>query len=357
MLIVDVIAVVVSFAPSATASALARRAFRMRSKALQSALNTTSNPRLTRCSLKLLASAAALSPSLAREVLRRIPLGGKTAERLGSTRAADAMDAAGVAPAGGAESGAAGGYKFNAKGGRAHPSAHAARDRKAAKNASAGAPGSMAKFIYAHGHADDDVRANFVRLVCALLSCPASDVVKDAVRTRGLLPALLRGVGSDPAPVALNALGALGGAIFISGGAVPQRALLEMFPPSLLGSLATKLYGRVDEPHLRRAAHAFLVPLITGRLLLPPAPKPAAAGAAGEGAGSSGGTGSAKRRRVADEGDSDAALLGASVGASAIDSELEDSFPGVSGSGADGSSDSGVDDSEAARYIAMGLPL
>lgn len=337
VLIVDVLAVLVSFAPADTAAALARRALRSRLKSLQMALTTTTSPRLTRCTLKLLASAIALSPSLAREILRRLPLGGKVAERLGTTRAADALGADGQ-PLDASD--APSRSVFGGKGSRAHPSASAARDRRAAKNATTGGGASLARFIYAHGHADDDVRSNFVRLVCALVACPAPDVVKDAVRSRGLLPAVLRGLGSDPAPVALTALNALGSAIFLSGGAlVPHRALLELFPPGLLGSLAGKLYARVDEPGLRAAAHAFLVPLVTGRLLLP---RERASAPAGSDDASDGSSAARKRRRV-EEGGSNG-LLTDDLSAYDIDGDADD----LEGE------DEGA---SAARCARMGLPV
>ena len=199
-----------------------------------------------------------MSPALAREVLRRIRFSAKVLDSLATRRAADALAAA--APGGNAAAVAR----------RDRGGAQRGRASRAPALLQGGATSaSLAKVVYVHGHADDDVRACFVRLAVALLGCPADDVLRDVVRGagRGIVWAVVRGLPEDVPTVALPAMAALGDAFLLSGDALPPRALAEVFNANAL-SVMLRGYARADAPQLRTALHSLLVPLTTGRLLL-----------------------------------------------------------------------------------------
>jgi hypothetical protein len=237
-LVADLAGAIIAFASDETqATTFARSVIKARAKHLQAAL-ASSSPRLVRCVLKLMTAAARISPALAREVTRRVPLATKVIDALAITRHDTGLSGGRGNSGGGGISAANSGKHLGILTKKAASSAKRVQSIDALSD-----PSAIAKHVFIHGRQDDDVRSCFVKYVCALMSSYAPDVVKETVRSKGLVFSILKGLQKDAASVVVEALGSLGDALLLSGSAVPLRTLQDVLNPNAIAMLVG-LYSR-----------------------------------------------------------------------------------------------------------------
>jgi hypothetical protein len=292
-LVADLAGAIIAFASDdIQATLFARSVLKLRAKNLQAAL-ASSSPRLVRCVLKLMTAAARISPALAREVTRRVPLATKVIEALAVTRHDTGLSTTsrGTNTSGIGANGSSG-KQLGILTKKAANSAKRAQSIDALSD-----PSAIAKHVFLHGRQDDDVRSCFVKYACALMSSNAPDVVKETVRSKGLIFSILKGLQKDAASVVVEALGSLGDALLLSGSAIPLRTLQDVLNPNAIAMLVG-LYSRGAptkgestssiqiassassssyasnavqaminaEADIRPALHVFLVAITTGKL-------------------------------------------------------------------------------------------
>jgi hypothetical protein len=243
--LIDILGVILSCAPIDMALNVAKRVIRTRHKTLSAALSSE-NIRLTRMALKLFTNIAQLTVSNSREVIRALNLQPKVVDHLLATRHNSPAEKSGEGKRG--------------KEGTQH-----GRSGKPAKAIALTDAASLAKHIHMHGHPDDDVRSNFLRLICTLLQCNAPDVVRECVRIKGLVGKIVKGLKEDADRVVVDTLSAFGDA-FLLHSFVPRKVYLETWTTPVLNDLLS-LYERPEQP-VRYALHSFVVPLATGRLVV-----------------------------------------------------------------------------------------
>jgi hypothetical protein len=238
-LVADLAGAIIAFASDdIQATLFARSVLKLRAKNLQAAL-ASSSPRLVRCVLKLMTAAARISPALAREVTRRVPLATKVIEALAVTRHDTGLSTTsrGTNTSGIGANGSSG-KQLGILTKKAANSAKRAQSIDALSD-----PSAIAKHVFLHGRQDDDVRSCFVKYACALMSSNAPDVVKETVRSKGLIFSILKGLQKDAASVVVEALGSLGDALLLSGSAIPLRTLQDVLNPNAIAMLVG-LYSR-----------------------------------------------------------------------------------------------------------------